>query len=53
MRKAVEKAAAAKPAQGNGGAEGRRRLRAYLDTARIDELGLKPFEADLAQFQRG
>ena len=44
----VEQAQAAKPAKGTVEQKVTDVYASYLDTARINELGLKPFEADLA-----
>ena len=47
----VEQAQAGKPAKGTVEQKVVDVYASYLDTARINELGLKPFEADLALFQ--
>jgi predicted metalloendopeptidase len=48
VRDTVEKAAAGKPAKGTIEQQVADTYSSYLDTARINELGMKPFEEDLA-----
>ena len=48
VRDTVEKAAAGKPAKGTIEQQVADAYFSYLDTARINELGMKPFEEDLA-----
>ena len=51
VRRVVEQAQAAKPAKGTVEQKVTDAYASYLDTAKINELGLKPFEADLALLQ--
>ena len=51
VRRVVERAADSKPARGSVEQKVADAYRSYLDTARINELGMKPFEADLVMLQ--